>query len=92
LDTGDTGMHAPICVSTWQRVVAGLMASRPASRVICTHLHADHIGMAGWLTEQFNCPLWMTRMEYLTSRVLIADTGRSVPAETLRFYASMGWE
>ncbi|MDB6100244.1 MAG: zinc metallohydrolase, glyoxalase family [Gammaproteobacteria bacterium] len=87
----DTGMHTSQSASTWQSVISGLMASRPAVRVICTHMHPDHVGMAGWLARQFDCRLWMTRLEYMTCRVLVGDTGREAPAEALRFYSGLGW-
>ena len=87
----DTGMQTPEVGSIWQDLFSGLMDSRPAERVICTHMHPDHVGMAGWLTDRFECRLWMTRLEYLTCRVLVADTGREAPAEALRFYATLGW-
>jgi glyoxylase-like metal-dependent hydrolase (beta-lactamase superfamily II) len=47
--------------------------------------------MAGWLTRKFQCRLWMTRLEYLTCRTLVADTGREAPEEAIRFYAQCGW-
>jgi len=31
---------------------------------LCTHLHPDHIGMAGWLCEKWRVPLHMTAGEY----------------------------
>ena len=65
---------------------------RPVTRVICTHMHPDHIGMAGWLTRQYDCRLWTTRLEYLTCRVLVADTGREAPPDGLRFYHAAGWD
>ena len=87
----DTGMQTPEIASIWQSQFSGLMGSRPAHRVICTHMHPDHVGMAGWLTDHFGCRLWMSRLEYLTCRVLVADTGRTAPAEGVSFYASLGW-
>ena len=42
--------------------------------------------MAGWLTRKFQCRLWMTRLEYLTCRTLLADTGREAPTDAIRFY------
>ena len=48
------------------------------TRIFCTHMHPDHMGMAGWLTRRFNCPLWISRLEYLTCRALMADTGLQV--------------
>jgi hypothetical protein len=35
--------------------------------VIATHFHPDHVGLAGWLTERFGLPLYMSAMEYFVS-------------------------
>ena len=32
-----------------------------------THSHPDHVGLAGWIVERFNCPLQMSQVEYLQS-------------------------
>jgi glyoxylase-like metal-dependent hydrolase (beta-lactamase superfamily II) len=48
-------------------------------------------GMAGWLIRKSECSLWMTRLEYLTCRVLVADTGREAPDDGVRFYRRAGW-
>jgi len=87
----DTGMKTPQTAATWETILAGPLAGRPIKRVICTHMHPDHVGMAGWLTRRFNCPLWMTRLEYVTCRMLVADTGREAPADGLGFYGAAGW-
>jgi len=87
----DAGMHTPQTVTTWETVLAVPMGGRPVKRVICTHMHPDHVGMAGWFTRRFDCALWMTRLEYLTCRMLVADTGREAPVDALRFYESAGW-
>jgi glyoxylase-like metal-dependent hydrolase (beta-lactamase superfamily II) len=60
--------------------------------VLVTHMHPDHVGMAGWLARKFQCRLWMTRLEYLTCRVLVADTGREAPDEAVTFYRRAGWD
>jgi len=60
--------------------------------VIVTHLHPDHIGLAGWMTRKFNCRLWMTRLEYLQCRMLVADTGREAPEDGINFYKAAGWD
>ena len=54
-------------------------------------MHPDHVGMAGWLTRRFDARLWMTRLEYLTCRSLVADTGREAPTDAIRFYRRAGW-
>ena len=63
----------------------------PVTRVFVTHMHPDHVGMAGWITRRFGCRLWITRGEYLTCRVLVADTGREAPPEGTEFYRRAGW-
>lgn len=87
----DTGMKTPQTATTWETILAGPLAGHPIKRVICTHMHPDHVGMAGWLTRRFNCPFWMTRLEYVTCRMLVADTGREAPLDGLQFYRAAGW-
>jgi glyoxylase-like metal-dependent hydrolase (beta-lactamase superfamily II) len=88
----DTGMQTTDTAALWQSALAGPLERAPVVRVICTHMHPDHIGMAGWLTREYQCRLWTTRLEYLTCRVLVADTGREAPADGVRFYRAAGWD
>lgn len=87
----DTGVDVEESEQVWQRTFAETMHDRPVWRVIVTHLHPDHAGCAGWLTQRFDAPLWMTREEYLLCRVLVADTGRDVPPDGDRFYTAAGF-
>jgi len=59
--------------------------------VIVTHLHPDHVGMAGWLVRRFGVKLWMTRTDYLMCRNLVADTGQEAPEEGMKFYRAAGF-
>jgi len=88
----DTGMQTPDTMADWQSALAGPLQRRTVRRVICTHMHPDHVGMAGWLTRHHECRLWMTRLEYITCRMLVADTGREAPADGVRFYRAAGWD
>ena len=88
----DTGMQTADTAADWHNVFTGPLSRRPVQRVICTHMHPDHIGMAGWLTRQHDCRLWTTRLEYVTCRMLVADTGREAPLDGVRFYRGAGWD
>ena len=88
----DTGMLTAETTAAWQSAFSEVLGGRPIGRVICTHMHPDHIGMAGWLTRRFECPFWITRLEYVTCRMLVADTCREAPADALRFYRAAGWD
>ena len=77
----DTGLDLSGSRDEWEALLAGPLGGRPVTRVICTHMHPDHIGLAGWLCERFAAPLVMTRLEYVTARMLLADTGRPAPED-----------
>lgn len=93
----DTGTKSPEVLAAWRALTTpdGPLATTPQgariTRILCTHMHPDHVGMAGWLTRKFQCRLWMTRLEYLTCRTLNADTGREAPEDAIRFYRQCGW-
>lgn len=87
----DTGIHTEEARAVWERTFAGAMRGDPASRVFATHLHPDHVGCAGWLTEHFDVDLWMSREEYMLCRILVADTGRPAPEEGIEFYHAAGF-
>jgi glyoxylase-like metal-dependent hydrolase (beta-lactamase superfamily II) len=87
----DSGLATPQARELWPALLAGPLGGWPVRRVICTHMHPDHVGMAGWLVERFACPLWMTRLEYTTCRMLIADAGQPAPEQGVQFYRSAGW-
>ncbi|TAM09083.1 MAG: MBL fold metallo-hydrolase [Nevskiaceae bacterium] len=86
----DTGIRTVETATAWGALFAGPL-SGVVERVFATHMHPDHIGMAGWLTRKFGCELWMTRVEYLNCRVLAGDMGREAPEAALEFYRRAGW-
>jgi len=87
----DTGIGDKASKDIWRAHFDGFMDGRPVKRVICTHMHPDHIGLAGWLTRKFSAPLFITRGEYLMCRVLVADTGQPAPEAGVRFYRETGF-
>jgi len=88
----DTGVGMEASRDTWRTVFDAMLGGRPVTRVICTHMHPDHVGLAGWICRRFDAALWMTRLEYITCRMLVADTGREAPEEGVSFYRAAGWD
>ena len=88
----DTGLNLPASAEAWEAALAGPLGGRPVTRVICTHMHPDHVGMAGWLCARSGAPLLMSRLEYVTLRLLISDTGRPAPQEGVDFCRAAGWD
>ena len=88
----DTGFPVDGAKAAWRTIFAGPLAGKPVTRVICTHLHPDHIGLAGWLCTKHQAKLWMTRGEYLTARLLVADARPEPPAEVIEMWRGAGWD
>ncbi len=87
----DTGIGNKDSKKIWEDHFKHLMGGRPVDRVICTHLHPDHTGLAGWICRKFGAPLLMTRGEYFLCRILAADTGKVAPREGIVFYRKAGY-
>jgi glyoxylase-like metal-dependent hydrolase (beta-lactamase superfamily II) len=87
----DTGIDLPASRAGWEALFAAPLAGRRVTRIICTHFHADHIGLAGWLTERFGVPLWMTRAEWLFARMLTTDIRDAPPREAIAYWRAAGW-
>lgn len=87
----DTGTHTPAAMAAWEGLFAGALQGLPITRVIVTHMHPDHVGLAGWLQQRFGAPLWMSELEYLTCRVRVSEAGQAQPLAEERFVREAGW-
>lgn len=88
----DTGMNLPDARAEWKALMAGPLAGVRITRVIATHFHPDHIGLAGWMCAFHRCPLYMSRGEWLTARMLAADARDAVPQDMIDFWRAGGWD
>ena len=88
----DTCLDVPEARARWEGLFSGFMGGKPLRRVICTHLHPDHIGLAGWLTRRFDCDLWVSREEFLMCHTLADYTGQPAPEVAIRFYRAAGYD
>jgi glyoxylase-like metal-dependent hydrolase (beta-lactamase superfamily II) len=66
----DTGLGTDDCRAAWEAVLTGPFAGRRLTRMIVTHYHPDHVGLAGWLQDRHGLALTMPRPEYLYSLAL----------------------
>ena len=66
----DTGFDYPPAREVWESGAAkvGLSLERDVARIIVTHLHPDHIGLARWLQERNGAPVWMLAGEIENAR------------------------
>uniref|UniRef100_UPI003B51D0CA MBL fold metallo-hydrolase n=1 Tax=Roseovarius indicus TaxID=540747 RepID=UPI003B51D0CA len=88
----DTGMKTDHSVTLWEGLLDGPLKGKPVSRIILTHHHPDHVGMAGWLMDQFGAELVTTRTAWLFSRMLILDTEEKPTQQALDYWRASGMD
>ncbi|MDP2739098.1 MAG: MBL fold metallo-hydrolase [Pseudorhodobacter sp.] len=85
----DPGMDTPETREIWAALLAGPLAGKPVTRVVVTHYHPDHIGLAGWFQAR-GAELWTTRTSWLFARMLVLDEQPLPVPETLEFWRTAG--
>jgi len=86
----DAGIASGAAREAWEALLAGPLSGRPLTRLIVSHAHPDHIGLAGWLAGRFDIPLLTSQTAYLDCLALSLDPGR-LEAKVFRdFYRHNG--
>ncbi|AON57089.1 MBL fold metallo-hydrolase [Herbaspirillum seropedicae] len=68
----DCGIATEETRQAWERIFADELEGLPILRVLVTHCHPDHVGLAEWLCQRWQAPLWMSTGEYAFARVMSA--------------------
>jgi glyoxylase-like metal-dependent hydrolase (beta-lactamase superfamily II) len=86
----DCGLDTKASREAWEAVLASpLVAGRPIRRIVVTHHHPDHVGLAGWLSARLDAPVHMTAGE-LAVAGRYADPARDIVAERMTFWNEHG--
>ena len=86
----DTGLNSETTRALWEQIIADGLAGQPVRRVIVTHYHPDHFGLAGWLTQRFGVELWMTESEFITAQVVFAQLPGHTTEASLELFGRHG--
>ena len=86
----DTALDSRGTRAVWQTLIDGPLGGRPVRRVIATHHHPDHIGLAGWFQTAHGAELLTTRTAWLFARMLTLDAQPVPTGETLAFWRGAG--
>jgi glyoxylase-like metal-dependent hydrolase (beta-lactamase superfamily II) len=68
----DCGAATDASRAAWEQVMAQHLHGKPLGRVLVTHCHPDHVGLADWLCTRWQAPLWMTAGEFGFARMMAA--------------------
>ncbi len=86
----DTGISSRHTRRIWRELMSGPLGGRPIRRVIVTHHHPDHIGLAGWFQSEHGAELLTTRTAWLFARMLQLDEQARPSPETVAFWRAAG--
>jgi glyoxylase-like metal-dependent hydrolase (beta-lactamase superfamily II) len=95
----DCGIATDITRDLWEQIFAAPPGGEQpgvhswafqATRVLVTHHHPDHAGLAHWLCERFGVTLWMSQAEYLTAHAIRENVAGYTPDNLLGMYRRNG--
>ncbi|RMF15448.1 MAG: MBL fold metallo-hydrolase [Alphaproteobacteria bacterium] len=92
----DTGIRSKETKAAWRRLVGtGGTRSKDGrihlTRLLLTHHHPDHLGLAGWFADRYGLKVHASRVCWLYARTLWFDKAPEVPAEVLEFFHRAGF-
>lgn len=74
----------------WEQIFATSLDGLPILRVIVTHMHPDHIGLAHWLCDRWNVRLWISATDYNVAKTAAYDRSGFGGEASSDFYALHG--
>jgi glyoxylase-like metal-dependent hydrolase (beta-lactamase superfamily II) len=86
----DCGITNDATRDAWEQVFAKELQGQPVLRVIATHMHPDHIGLAHWLTERWGCRFWVSATDWNAARLASQSTTGFGGERAATFFASHG--
>lgn len=86
----DCGITNDATRAAWEQVFETELQGLPVLRVIVTHMHPDHIGLAHWLTERWGVRLWISSTDWNAARMASQSTTGFGGASAAAFMASQG--
>ncbi len=87
----DTGLDTKLNRREWAAIIKDDLRGDPILRVVVTHHHPDHVGLAGWFMAQ-GAELLMTRTAWLTARMLTLDEEPIPSPEAVSFWRGAGMD
>jgi glyoxylase-like metal-dependent hydrolase (beta-lactamase superfamily II) len=87
----DTGTSDDAARAVWDALLAGPLSGAPIVRLIATHGHTDHVGLAGWLFNRAGgVPYLITLTEWLSAQLRVEEAKSPLGPRALRFLERHG--
>ena len=88
----DSGYDAQVCKDVWEKVFDGFLTPELVNKIIITHFHPDHIGLASWLALRCNCPILISKGEFQHYTSIVQRDEQQFKLEASAFVSEMGYQ
>jgi len=86
----DTGIAIDATRQAWEQLNKHILMGRPINRIVVTHHHPDHFGLARWLSKKFNCHTTMSSASLEKVDTLLREDISDIRDSVDEFYRSNG--
>ncbi|MEX0300598.1 MAG: MBL fold metallo-hydrolase [Kordiimonas sp.] len=86
----DTGSQGKRGIEAWESIDEQVLQGKPIKHVVATHMHPDHLGLAGWLVEKYDAKFSITMLEYMLAQHLWHGATDVFPEQEIQHLLKMG--
>ncbi|MFP6758630.1 MAG: MBL fold metallo-hydrolase [Alphaproteobacteria bacterium] len=86
----DSGLATDPIKAVWRELFATRFSTAPARRLMLTHFHPDHVGLAGWLEAEYGVGLWTSNVSFMVTQLAWLDQGKDREAARLAHFTAHG--
>lgn len=86
----DTGSQGSRGIEAWEALDEAVLDGKPIKHVVATHMHPDHLGLAGWLVKKYDAKFSITMMEYMLAQHLWNGATDVFPEQEIQHLLKMG--
>jgi glyoxylase-like metal-dependent hydrolase (beta-lactamase superfamily II) len=92
----DCGIASSTTRAAWEQIFADELDGLPVLRVVVTHMHPDHLGLAAWLCQRWSlpgqeeCRLWISTTDWSIGRNLCGRSSDEAGESAAEFFAAHG--
>lgn len=87
----DTGFDYPNAKEVWEQVFKDFISPEQVNRIVVTHYHPDHIGLAAWLSHRCNCKVLISQGELDQYRAMLERDEDEFNAKIERYATEVGF-
>lgn len=88
----DPGLHTLEAERHWQQTFAHFsIEPKMVHSIVLTHHHPDHYGLAGWMQELYEAPVYMAERGHRQTQLLWGEQYQQTSQQLLDFYMTHGF-